>query len=219
VPAELTRSAVRIAVLAFAEVDDLDLMGAYSVLSKASLLDRTGQPDVPELEVRIAADQRQLRTSAGVRFSPHCGLDYAAHADAVVLPGGRGIVNQLSAQAYLDCLRACQQRGVRLYCVCSGVLLAAAAGLVTDRTLAIHAGKRAELTALTSCDCADGLIRDGLVTTVGGDRAPSVKSIDLALQLVRDLAGALIEPLTARTEVIQGRTLRVIDRAADGAAR
>jgi len=210
VSAEQPAGIVRVAVLAFAGVDDLDLLGAHSVLAKAAQLSDPAAAG-RALEVRLVADRAGLQTAAGIRLDPQAGLDYAANAHALVLPGGRGIVRQLSDDSYLQCLRAGQRNGVRLYCVCSGVLLAAAAGVVSQRTLAIHAAKQAELTALTDCRCTTGLVRDGLVTTVGGDQACSVKSVDLALQLLHDLAGWLIEPLAARTELVQGRTLRVVE--------
>lgn len=210
--AERSAGVVRVAVLAFPEVDDLDLLGAHSVLTKAAQLsdpDGTG----PRLEVRLVADRPELRTAAGIRLDPQGPLNYATTAHALVLPGGRGIVRQLTNASYLDCLRSSQRNGGRLYCVCSGVLLAAAAGVVSGRTLAVHAAKHAELTALTDCRCTAGLVQDGLVTTVGGDPAGSVKSVDLALQLLQDLASWLIEPLVSRTELVQGRSLRIVEPA------
>ena len=59
------------------------------------------------------------------------------------------------------------------------------------------------------------LVRDGRITTVGGDRRASVKSADLALQLLADLAPHLLEPVCARMEMEPGRR-RVVAPASAG---
>lgn len=198
-------------VLAFPEVDDLDLMGAYAVLSKAAELSRAGQG--PRLDVAIAADRPDLRTAGGLRFQAQTGLADADQAGAVLVPGGRGIGRMLDSAPYLDYLRTARQHGAALYSVCSGALLVAAAGLADGATLAIHAAKRRQLADVADCTVGAGLIRNGGLTSVGGTRGSSVKSVDLALQLLADLAACaasgagLLPELLARMELDQGRSV------------
>lgn len=211
---------VVVRLLAFPGVDDLDLLGAYGVLSKAAALTRAGP--APWLDVALAADRAQLETAGGLQLSVRAGLnEVAGVADAVLVPGGRGIRQVLASAAYLDYLRAAHRHGAALYTVCSGALLVAAAGLAVGRTVAIHAAKRGELGA--ECRPGTGLVRDGTLTSVGGDRSGSVKSVDLALQLVADHAPAVLAELLDRMELRQGRPLamapEVMERATTGADR
>ncbi|HST47197.1 DJ-1/PfpI family protein [Jatrophihabitans sp.] len=220
-PRDRAPGTVAVRLLAFPGVDDLDLLGAYGVLSKAAELTRAGPP--PWLEVALVADRAQLETAGGLRLSVQTGLDEVSSPDVVVVPGGRGVRQVLEAPAYLDYLRAAHRSGAALYSVCSGALLVAAAGLAAGATLAIHAAKRDALTELAAgCRPGTGLVRDGSLTSVGGDRSGSVKSVDLALQLVADHAPRVLPELLDRMELRQGRTLVTVpagrsegDRAAE----
>jgi len=210
--------AVVVRLLAFPGVDDLDLLGAYGVLSKAAELTLAGPP--PWLDVAVAADQRQLATAGGLRLAVPAGLDEAGPPDAVLVPGGRGVRRQLDAAAYLDYLRAAHRHGAALYSVCSGALLVAAAGLVGGATVAIHSAKRAELAELApDCRPGTGLVRDGGLTSVGGDRSGAAKSVDLALQLVADHAPGVLAALLDRTELCQGRVLAELPAHSSSVAR
>jgi transcriptional regulator GlxA family with amidase domain len=202
-------------VLAFPEVDDLDLMGAYAVLSKAAEIARAGPP--PRWDVAIAAEQPELSTAGGLRFQAQAGLDEARQVDAVLVPGGRGIQRVLTSAPHLDYLRTAHRHGATVYSVCSGALLVAVAGIAGATTLAIHAAKHAQLAGTADCVPGAGLIRDGGLTSVGGDRRSSVKSVDLALQLVADQAPGLLPELLSRMELSQGRTLET--RTPGGLAR
>jgi transcriptional regulator GlxA family with amidase domain len=213
-PVEREPAVLEVRVLAFPEVDDLDLMGAYAVLTKAAEIARAGPG--PLLNVTIAAEQPELRTAGGLRFQAQAGLDEPGRAAAVLVPGGRGIQRVLTRASYLDYLRTAHRHGAAVYSVCSGALLVAVAGIAGATTLAIHAAKHAQLAGTASCLPGAGLIRDGGLTSVGGDRRSSVKSVDLALQLVADLAAGLLPELLSRMELCQGRTLET-GSAAPGA--
>ncbi|HEV2888166.1 MAG TPA: DJ-1/PfpI family protein [Jatrophihabitans sp.] len=207
-PVERKPAVLRVRLLAFPDVDDLDLMGAYAVLSKAAELARAGPG--PRLDIAIAAaGEAELCTAGGLRFRSQAALDEAGHPDAVLVPGGRGIQRMLSSPPYLDYLRSAHRHHAAVYSVCSGALLVAAAGLAAGATLAIHAAKRDRLTGIADCAPGRGLIRDGSLTSVGGDRSSSVKSVDLAVQLVADHAAGLLPELLSRMELCQGRTLYI----------
>jgi len=196
-------------VLAFPEVDDLDLMGAYAVLSKAAEISRAGS--TATLNVAIAAGRAQLRTAGGLRFQAQAGLD-DAQLDAVLVPGGRGVQAAANSPAHLDYLRTARRNGAAVYSVCSGALLVAAAGLADGAVLAIHPAKRDRLAAVADCAPGAGLIRDHGLTSVGGDRASSVKSVDLALQLLADLLPDVLPELLSRMELSQGRPAETADQ-------
>ncbi|MDX8031048.1 DJ-1/PfpI family protein [Lentzea sp. BCCO 10_0856] len=190
-----TTAPVRVVVLAYPRVDELDLFGAYSVLAKAA----------PRFDVRIAARDEQVTGSGGVTFTAGTDLAAVESADAVVVPGGRGAVDAAADAGLREVLRAADSRGAAMYGVCSGTLLIAAAGLADGRRVAVHHGKRELLRAHPVGDVVSGLVRDGRVSTVGGDHRDSVKSVDLAFALLADFAADLVEPISTRMETRPGR--------------
>jgi transcriptional regulator GlxA family with amidase domain len=199
---------VRISVLAYSEVDDLDLFGAYAVLAKASAL--SGDGPGPSVDVRLAASARRVTSSGGVTFRPQGRLDTLARSDAVVIPGGRGAQRAAGDLLVAAVLREAFWRGASLYGVCSGAFLIAAAGLARHRQVAVHHGKRAQLAAYPIGGLARGLVRDGRITSVGGDTSSSVKSADLAFQVLADFAPHLLDALGARMELAPGRACRSV---------
>lgn len=215
-PRDRLPGTVAVRLLAFPGVDDLDLLGAYGVLSKAAELSRAGPR---RLDVALAADRGEIETAGGLRLSGQAGLDEPGCPDAVLVPGGRGVRQVLDSAAHLDYLRAAHRGGAAVYSVCSGALLVAAAGLAGGATLAIHSAKRGALTeAAPGCRLAAGLVRDGTLTSVGGDRSESVKSVDLALQLVADQVPGVLAELLERTELRQGRPLTTLPASPGPAA-
>jgi AraC family transcriptional activator FtrA len=186
---------VRVVLLAYPRVDELDLFGAYAVLAKAA----------PRLDVRIAASAEQITGSGGVTFTATAGLDAVAQADAVVVPGGRGAREAADDPELRKSLQEAEKRGASWYGVCSGTLLIAAAGLTDGRKVAVHHGKRDLLRAHPVGDVVSGLVRDGRISTVGGDQQVSVKSVDLAFALLADFAADLVREISERIETSPGR--------------
>src|SRR5713226_2385611 len=191
---------VRIAVLAYEGVDELDLFGAYVPLAKA----RAALPRPADLALWIGAADPEVAGSNGVRIHAQAGLDTVRSVTALVIPGGRGVAEACQDARYLAAVRDAHQAGAVLYAVCSGSFLIAAAGLASGRTLAVHARKRRELAALGSCAVADTLVRDGALCSVGGSRERRVKGVDLAFQVLRDWLPGAVEPVAARLETEPG---------------
>ncbi|MGI8664562.1 MAG: hypothetical protein ACR2N4_00770, partial [Jatrophihabitans sp.] len=65
----------------------------------------------------------------------------------------------------------------------------------------------------TECSIGSGLIRDGQVTTIGGQQLSSAKSLDLALQLVADRRPELLAAVCARMELLPGQPLQIVEPA------
>ncbi|MGW5645931.1 DJ-1/PfpI family protein [Saccharopolyspora sp. NPDC003752] len=192
----------RIAVLAYPGVNELDLFGAYAVLAKAASV----APG--ELEVRLAGPVPHLSTSGGVPIGVAADLRYFTAADAVVIPGGRGAADAALDEELLAAVRDASAAGTPVYGVCSGALLIAAAGTARGRTIAVHHAKRGALAPGSVGVVAAGLVRDGRLCTVGGDHRTSVKSVDLAFQLIDDLAPHLVATVSEGMEIVPGRIAR-----------
>ncbi|MGK4580986.1 DJ-1/PfpI family protein [Kitasatospora sp. HPMI-4] len=197
---------IEVVLLAYPQVDELDLFGGYSVLAKAASLSGESSRG-PRLDVRIVASEPQVTGSGGVRFAVDDGLDAAATAGVVVVPGGRGAQNASAEPELTDLLRAADARGAAIYAVCSGALLVAGAGLARERRIAVHHTKGDLLRSYPVGEVAQGLVRDGRIRSVGGDPSTSVKSVDLAFQILADFAPELVEPVSTRMETTPGRVL------------
>lgn len=201
-----------IVVLAYEDVDELDLFGAWSVLKKAE--EATVPLSMSGVRVRLAGPQENVSASGGTSFVVPFGLDVLAGASAIVVPGGKGARQAAVDQAIRNALTDAIDRGARVYGICTGALIIASTGRASERCLAIHRNKREALLDFPVSEVRSGLLHDGPFLTVGGDDAPSIKSVDIGLAVLRDIAPYAIAPVTTRMEIGGGRTaVTVADRS------
>lgn len=192
-----------VVVLAYEGVDELDLFGAWSVLKKA---EETSPPlSSAGVRVRLAGPQGNVSASGGTSFAVPFGLDVLSGARAVVVPGGKGARQAAIDPAIRLALTDAIDRGARVYGVCTGSLIIASTNRASERCLAIHRNKREALLDFPVSEVRSGLVDDGPFLTVGGDDAPSVKSVDIGLAVLRDIAPYAIAPVTTRMEISEGR--------------
>jgi AraC family transcriptional regulator, transcriptional activator FtrA len=205
-----------IVVLAYEGVDELDLFGAWSVLKKAE--EATPPSSLPGVRVRLAGPQGNVSASGGTSFEVPFGLDVLAGASAIVVPGGKGARQAAIDPAIRRALIEAIDRDARVYGVCTGALIIASTGRASARCLAIHRNKREALLNFPVSEVRSGLVHDGPFLTVGGDDAPSVKSVDIGLAVLHDIAPYAIAPVTARMEISEGRTAVTVKGHASAAA-
>lgn len=196
---------VNVVLLAFPGVEELDLFGAWAVLSKAAEVEAQ-DASAQSLRVRIVAHSETVTGSGGVTFVVHAGLEALALSDAVVVPGGRGAQQAADDPVIRSQLSAILERGGSLYSICTGSLIVAATGRAVNSCLAIHRHKRVSLLDFPIGQVGSGLVRDGKLISVGGDLSPSVKSLDVAFALLADLAPHTISRVSDRMELLPGRS-------------
>lgn len=193
-----------IVVLAYEGVDELDLFGAWSVLKKAE--ESVPPSSVSGVRVRLAGPRGNVLGSGGTSFTVPYGLEVLDGASAIVVPGGKGARQAATDQAIRSALTDAIDRGARVYGVCTGALIIASTGRASERCLAIHRNKREALLDFPVSEVRSGLVHDGPFLTVGGDDAPSVKSVDVGLAVLSDIAPYAIAPVTTRMEISGGRS-------------
>jgi AraC family transcriptional regulator, transcriptional activator FtrA len=191
---------VDIAVLAYDGVDELDLFGAWSVLRKAMEVERKDAQ--PQLRITLASQRPNVRGSGGILFDATTSLESLANSCAVLIPGGRGARSAASNEAVVDALTDVLNRDGKVYCVCTGSLIAAATGLARKSRLAIHRNKRELLLDFPVDDIRRGLVRDGQFVSIGGEPSPAVKSVDLAFAILQDFAPYAIAAVAERMEIL-----------------
>lgn len=181
-------SDLRIAVLLFDGVEELDWAGPWEVLTMwAALAGRSGGPSVT---VGLYGDTPGPVTCAkGAQvLADHTWDELDTTPDVVIVPGGRGTRSLVEDAVLLQRLRTLHEDGALLASVCTGSLLLAAAGLLEHRPATTHHGALNELQGLDgSCEVRrdQRYVDDGDVITSAGVSA----GIDMALHLVDRLAG------------------------------
>lgn len=181
---------MRVAIVIFDGVDDLDAFGPFEVLGNAS---RAGL----DLEVQLVALRTldAVRTSHGATVRPGQLLGEFG-PDLLIVPGGgwndraaHGAWGEAQRAELPGAIRRHHAAGATIAAVCTGAGIAAAAGILDGRPAATHHADRQDLADRWAQITNARVVDDGDVLSAG-----SVTSgLDLALWLIerywgRDLA-------------------------------
>ena len=187
----------RVALIAFDDVQHLDVAGPAEVFSLANR--HAGGDYALEL---LAPGGERLRTSSGLVLVPDRELRrFRGAADTIVVAGGRGTARAERDEALIAWLRRAAPRARRVTSVCTGAFLLARAGLLDGRRATTHWSACAELAHRYPAIAVDPepiYVRDGKVATSAGVTA----GMDLALALVEEDLGAAAALLVARSLVL-----------------
>jgi len=194
----------RIAMLAFPNVQILDVTGPLEVFARAGrwLEDHRGARPAPYAVEIVAKRGGQVRSSSGMRL----GVDRTLGAvrgpvDTLLVAGGIGSFEAMRDPALLDFLRRHAPRVRRLGSVCTGAGLLAEAGLLDGRRVTTHWAYAPHLSARypkLEVDAEPIFVRDGKVWTSAGVTA----GMDLALALVEEDHGHDVALSVARELVM-----------------
>jgi transcriptional regulator GlxA family with amidase domain len=202
---------VRIAIILFDGFDELDAIAPYEVFRHAAKLGA----DI-DVELLTLGDVEEVTASGGLRVRPHGRLQEAP--DMVVVPGG-GWNDRASQGAWTEVQRGQLTRvlaelhdaGTAIATVCTGGMVAAAAGLTNGRPGTTHHTALEELRASGAHLIDARVVDDGDLTMAGG----VTSGIDLALWLVEREVGAHIAAAVAEemeyprsAAIWSGRSLR-----------
>ena len=133
----------RIEILAFPDIQLLDVAGPLQVFSSANdFLAHAGEPLAYE-PVVVAATPR-VRTSAGLVLETTLLPPGEIALDTLVVPGGWGVNAACEDSALVDFVARRSRDAARTASVCSGAFLLATAGLLDGRRAVTHWGRCAE---------------------------------------------------------------------------
>jgi transcriptional regulator GlxA family with amidase domain len=181
----VTRPKIKhIGILLFDDVEELDAIGPWEVLSYWN----RNHPEDGFAVSSFSKEGGLVHCSKGLAVQAHHSYADAPPFEVLVYPGGKGTRSQLEDESQLNWVRQ-QRRAVPLMTsVCTGSLVFAAAGLLAHRPATTHWGslqKLAELDPTIEVRTAERFVDDGDVVTSAGISA----GIDMALHLVSRLAG------------------------------
>ena len=194
----MTPTPRRIVVLAFPDVQALDVTGPSEVFS---LADRAADDTAYTIEL-VAPDECPFRTSSGLTLTPH----RAARAsrgpiDTLLVAGGLGVREASREGRLISWIRSAAGRSRRVASICTGAFMLARAGLLDGRRATTHwAACEALQRRYPSIDVRPDpiFVRDGNVYTSAGVTA----GIDLALALVEEDLGRRAALDVARSLVL-----------------
>lgn len=173
---------MRIGVLLFDDVEELDFAGPWEVL--ATWAARFPDDDVEVLTV--ARDALEVRCAKGLRVRADRLVDDVLPLDVLVYPGGRGAYAQLGDAANRRWLRGLVDDGTLVASVCTAALVLADAGLLDGRAATTHWGAVEQLAEISDAVDVRGderVVDAGQIVTAAGVSA----GIDMALHLIARL--------------------------------
>lgn len=176
--------AKNIGIVLFDDVEELDAIGPWEVLSAWV----RHFPDDGYDVFCMSPSGGAVRCAKGLEVHAHHPIADAPALDVMLHPGGQGTRPLLHDDTWLDWVRGQRATVPLLTSVCTGSLVYAAAGLLAHRPATTH---WASLDWLTTLDPTvdvrreDRFVDDGDMITAAGVSA----GIDMALHLIVRLAG------------------------------
>lgn len=178
-------SAVKhIGILLFPDVEELDAVGPWEVLSAWT----RQYPDDGYTITCLSRDGGLVTCAKGLVIRAHHSYSDAPPLDVLIYPGGQGTRPQLHDEEQLDWVRQQRLSVPLMTSVCTGSLVYAAAGILSHRPATTHWGSLDRLSELDSSIEVrrdERFVDDGDVITSAGVSA----GIDMALHLIVRLVG------------------------------
>lgn len=173
---------MRIALIAFGGMEELDLVGPWEVLRMWEL-----QHPEDGVEVFTASLDDEIVTCAkGMKIVTDMRAADIGDVDVLLLPGGQGTRALIEDEAAIEFVKTHSTRGTLMTSVCTGSLVYAAAGLLENRPATTYWSAMDLLQKLDptiELRPDDRFVDSGEVVTASGVSA----GIDMALHLVARL--------------------------------
>jgi transcriptional regulator GlxA family with amidase domain len=173
-----------IGILLFPEVEELDAVGPWEVLG---FWTRYFPDDGYEITT-LSKNGGSVRCAKGMEISAAHSYADAPPLEVLIYPGGMGTRPHLNDERQLEWVQKQRASTPLMTSVCTGSLVYAAAGLLSDRPATTHwasLDKLSELDPTIEVRPLDRFVDDGDVITASGVSA----GIDMALHMVARLAG------------------------------
>ncbi len=166
---------IRVAMLLFPNLTQLDLTAPYEVLTR-----------LPDAEVSLVwKSLDSVSSGSGLRLSPNATLAGAAAADVLFIPGGSGLIPLLRDEQVLEFVRRQAATARYVTAVCTGSLLLGAAGLLQGYRATTHWAYHEFLERCGAIPTKSRVVVDRNRVTAGGVTA----GMDFALRLTAELCG------------------------------
>ncbi|HEX6817130.1 MAG TPA: DJ-1/PfpI family protein [Ktedonobacterales bacterium] len=185
-------------IVIFEGFDELDAIAPFEVLQNAAAAGADARVELVTLD-----GAREVTAAHGLRVSVSGRLgEGEKRPDVVIVAGGgwnnrapKGVRAEVASGAIPRALARLHGEGAVVATVCTGSMLAAAAGITTGRPATSHHGALADLRESGAQIVEARVVDDGDLVSAGG----VTSGLDLALWLVERFFGAEIERSVERT--------------------
>lgn len=172
---------MRVGILVFDGVEELDFVGPWEVLSYVNKVESDS------IDLMTVSPAAPVKAYNGLMFLPDVTLGDCPRLDILIVPGGKGRLKQMSCEPTLAFLRSAYPDLQYLCSVCTGSFLLAEAGLLDGRSVTTHHGAFREMEEYTDITLVrERIARDGNIVSAGG----VASGIDLGFYLVKEIFGA-----------------------------
>lgn len=171
---------IKIGLIAFKDVEELDVIGPWEVFQSAAFIDSDFECEI------ISFDGKGIDAAKGLHFDVHGTMNADACYDILLLPGGKGVFPLMENETFLKCLMAMTKNATWVTSVCTGSLVYAHMGLLDDRDCITHHGlinKLKELLNGGRIIQGSRYVRDDQYVTAAGISA----GIDMSLWLLGEI--------------------------------
>lgn len=166
---------LQIGSLLFDGIDQIDLTGPFEVLAR-----------IPNSTYRLYGKTGDtIRDLKGLRITPDAPMSDAPQLDVLHIPGGRGQEALMEDEEVLRWIRAQAAGAPTIFSVCTGALVAGAAGLLVGRRATTHWASFHLLPYFGAIPVNERVVVDGNWIFAAGVTA----GIDGALRLAAELRG------------------------------
>ena len=149
---------MKISIVIFDEFTDIDLFLMWDLFNRVRL---------PDWEVRILGDKSQHISTTGLTTATHGPIEEANQSDVVLFVSGLGTRTKMHDEFWLSRFKLNPERQM-IASVCSGALLLAALGLLTDKTATTYPTTKQLLEELGVTVEEKPFIAHGNIATSGG---------------------------------------------------
>ena len=167
-------------ILLFPQVEELDFIGPFEVLSYVNKL----KPGSLSVQL-IAENAAPLAAFNGLRFFPDTSVQECPPLDLLVVPGGKGRLTAMKNSRLIDFIQAQTPNARFITSVCTGAFLLAEAGLLSGKKATTYHTAFAELAAYGVQVQNTKVVRDGRIITAAGVSS----GLELGFCLLRELFG------------------------------
>lgn len=192
----MSSTPIRVALLGYAGVQTLDLVGPLDAFGSAS----AARPGA-YATVTTSLDGNPFVSETGLRITPDCALSDAGHIDTLIVPGGEGLRRPGVATDVAAALRSRAPACRRIVSICTGIYGVAPSGLLAGRRATTHWRFADDVEARFPAVRLDRdaiFVKDGALYTSAGITA----AIDLALALIEEDYGPQLALWVARDLVV-----------------
>ncbi|MFO7942582.1 MAG: DJ-1/PfpI family protein [Bacillota bacterium] len=174
---------MRAGILVFDGVEELDFVGPWEVLSYVNKIQGNS------IDLMTVSPAAPVKAYNGLTFLPDVTFGDCPPLDILIVPGGKGRLEQMSCESTLAFIRSAYPDLEYLCSVCTGSFLLAEAGLLEGRSVTTHHGAFEEMEKYPDITLVrERIVREGNIVSAGG----VASGIDLGFYLVEEVFGTKV---------------------------